>query len=221
MGLESSKEYYNLRDCLRPPIPHLLEVAEQLSEAVEQHLIGNHAVVEKMIAETNTTEARDYIESLWGAASKYPEQKHYLRKREVKTLPERLPKAKDRMPTRKVKLELIDRDGFFCRYCRLPVIPAEVRKLIHLEYPEALPWGTTNATQHAAFQALWLQFDHVIPAAYGGDNSLRNMVISCAGCNFAKWRYHLAELGLNDPRERAPKVSNWVGLTNFKEGTFV
>jgi hypothetical protein len=30
-------------------------------------------------------------------------------------------------------------------------------------YPNALTWGTKNTDQHAAFQAMWAQYDHIIP----------------------------------------------------------
>jgi hypothetical protein len=41
-------------------------------------------------------------------------------------------------------------------------------------------WGSTNASQYAGFQALWAQYDHVLPDAYGSTNDLDNQVVSCA-----------------------------------------
>ncbi|GFM84817.1 hypothetical protein PSCICO_02160 [Pseudomonas cichorii] len=79
-------------------------------------------------------------------------------------------------------------------------------------YPDALPWGKTNAGQHAAFQALWAQYDHVLAHARGGDNSLENTVLTCAPCNFGKMNHTVEELNLIDPRKRDPVKSMWDGL---------
>ncbi|MDQ6698748.1 MAG: HNH endonuclease [Acidobacteriota bacterium] len=120
------------------------------------------------------------------------------------------------MPTTAEKQLLFERDGFHCRFCGIPVIRSEVRQRMRVAYPEALPWGITNPTQHAAFQAMWLQYDHVLPHARGGDNSLGNVVITCAPCNFARMNSTLDEVGLMDPRTREPMRSDWDGLERFR-----
>jgi 5-methylcytosine-specific restriction endonuclease McrA len=75
-----------------------------------------------------------------------------------------------------------------------------------------LPWGRTNMTQHAAFQAMWAQYDHVLPYARGGNSTLDNMIVTCAPCNFGRMNYILEEVGLADPRGREPIGSKWDGL---------
>lgn len=42
-------------------------------------------------------------------------------------------------------------------------IRAEVRKKIGRAYQSALTWGRTNLSQHAAIQAMWAQYDHLVP----------------------------------------------------------
>jgi hypothetical protein len=79
-------------------------------------------------------------------------------------------------------------------------------------YPEAVPWGRKNSEQHAAFQAMWAQYDHVLPHAKGGTNDLSNVVITCAPCNFGRMEFTLEEVGLIDPRSRSPKTTQWDGL---------
>jgi hypothetical protein len=79
-------------------------------------------------------------------------------------------------------------------------------------YPDALPWGRTNPTQHAAFQGLWMQFDHVLPHSRGGDNSLENVVITCAPCNYGRMHWTLDEVGLVDPRKMPTHKTSWDGL---------
>ena len=56
------------------------------------------------------------------------------------------------------------------------------------------------------------QFDHVLPHARGGDNSLENVVPTCAGCNYGRASMTLEEVGLLDPRTRPPKQAEWDGL---------
>lgn len=119
------------------------------------------------------------------------------------------------MPTAVEKELLHQRDGYHCRFCGIPVIRDKIRDRIKKTYPNALPWGKTNPEQHAAFQALWLQYDHLLPHARGGTNDLENVVITCAPCNFGRGSYTLEEVGLADPRLRKSIHSSWDGLERF------
>jgi hypothetical protein len=121
-----------------------------------------------------------------------------------------------RMPTMAEKKALLERDGHHCRFCGIPVIRETIRQRIKAVYPNALSWGRTNLTQHAAFQAMWVQYDHLLPHAIGGDNSLDNMVITCAPCNFGRMNYCLEEVGLIDPRTRELERSSWDELERFR-----
>jgi hypothetical protein len=78
-------------------------------------------------------------------------------------------------------------------------------------------WGRKNVEQHAALQAMWLQYDHVLPHARGGNNDLDNIVITCAPCNFGRMDYLVEEVGLVDPREHDAIKSNWDGLERILE----
>lgn len=82
-------------------------------------------------------------------------------------------------------------------------------------YPQLRIWGRNNKDQHAAFQAMWAQYDHVLPYTRGGSNELDNLVVTCAPCNFGRMQYTLEEVGLLDPRSRAPVRSSWDGLERF------
>ncbi|MCG8043042.1 MAG: HNH endonuclease [Candidatus Thiodiazotropha endolucinida] len=116
------------------------------------------------------------------------------------------------MPNDAEKKQLHERDGYHCRFCGVPVIRKEVRSAIKKLYPNALQWERKNIEQHAAFQAMWLQYDHVLPHARGGNNDLENVVITCAPCNFGRMDYLMEEVGISDPREREPVKSSWDGL---------
>jgi 5-methylcytosine-specific restriction endonuclease McrA len=161
---------------------------------------------------------RDWIESLWGSANKWPEQRHYKRLRTVEGLPKQNIALKDRMPGALHRRSLVDRDGFNCRYCGLPTIPKFVRERVSKDYPDEVPWGSSNDTQHAGFQALWLQFDHVVPHSFGGTSELENLVISCAGCNYCKEGYRIEQLGLDHPLRRPVLKTSWDGLVRYVGG---
>jgi 5-methylcytosine-specific restriction endonuclease McrA len=202
-----------LRRCLRDPIPELFEAARLLDEAVSAHLGGDFKKAAALIKQTNTQEIRDWTESLWGASSPY------VKVRQIQDAAPHLPKdqrIKVRMPNTAEKKLIHERDGYHCRFCGVPLIRMEIRKKIMAVYPHALPWGSTNASQHAAFQALWLQYDHLLPHARGGNNDLDNVILTCAPCNYGRWHYTVEEVGLSDPRTRHPVLSDWDGLERFK-----
>ena len=192
------------RACLREPIPDIFEAARLLDQAATAHLEGLRPRVIELLLAANMPSVRDWAESLWGANCKY--------------VPENLvsPRGGDRqalrMPNTAMRRQLHQRDGYHCRFCGIPVIRAEVRKLFHGSYPEVTLWGRRNIEQHAGFQTMWAQYDHVTPHSAGGENTLENLVVTCAPCNFAKMQYTLEQLDLLDPRARPPKSTEWDGL---------
>ncbi len=118
-----------------------------------------------------------------------------------------------------VRREVLDRDGYFCRFCGIPVIWQKARKAMLDAYPETIRWGARNAEKHTAFQALDLDFDHVLPRSRGGRNTPENLVVSCAPCNCGRGNWTLEEVGVMDPRStpadaRAipPEFTTWDGL---------
>jgi HNH endonuclease len=200
----------------REPISILFECAEILSQAADAHVIGNRRIAATLIKSTNLVEVREWLESIWGKSSPY------VLFRKIDSVGQILAqheKLETRMPSTAQKRQLHLRDGFHCRFCGLPVIRKEVRIFLHKYYPSELPWGRTNASQHAAFQVLWAQYDHILPHARGGTNGMDNMIITCAACNFGRMNYTLEEVGLNDPRLREPIKSNWNGLEHILSKT--
>ena len=169
------------------------------------HLAGDRERAARLFAQANDPEVRAWLESLWGKGSPYVSVRKLPAAPEVVRVPAR-------MPTTAQKRALHVRDGFHCRFCGVPVVRPEVRKLAATLYPAIVTWGKTNASQHAGFQALWALYDHVVPHSCGGTNELDNLVVTCAGCNFGKMSYRLEELGLLDPREFDPVTSQWDGM---------
>ncbi len=194
-----------LKRCFRAPIPELFDVARYLDAAVSAHLAGHASVAAELFSLANNGEVRAWLESIWGKDSEYVR----VEKLPPKDVSERV---EARMPTQIQIDELHKRDGYHCRFCGIPVVRAEVRKRATELYPSAVTWGRTNASQHAGFQALWAQYDHVVPHSCGGTNDLENLVVTCAACNFGKMSYRLEELGLLDPRDFPVVSSSWDGL---------
>lgn len=198
-----------VRRFFREPIQEIYDAARYLDAAVSAHIAGNTDIAEKLFKLANNPKIWEWTDSIWGSNSPYV---HVTKQQYLHTAP----KEKNRMPNVMMKRELHERDGYHCRFCGIPVIHAETRKYLHKLYPDAIPWGKTNSTQHAAFQCLWLQYDHVVPHSAGGENTLENLIITCAACNYGKMNYTVEELGLLDPRGFTPTQSTWDGLERIK-----
>jgi hypothetical protein len=198
------------RICLREPIPEIGRAANYLREALSAHIHGDFQTAAELIHQSNDPAIRDWTESIWGRDGVYGGLC-----RTIVSLP-RSEKVGRRMPLSGDKRSLLKRDGHHCRFCGIPVIRTEVRKRMQERYSAVLPWGSRNVEQHAAFQAMWLQFDHLVPYARGGLTDVDNMVITCAPCNYGRTNYTLEEAGLADPRTRESIRSTWNGLENFR-----
>jgi ADP-ribosylglycohydrolase len=202
------------RRCLRDPIPEIFEAARYLRCAVAKHMAGDHERAADLFRAANMSEIRQWTESIWGK-----QNPKILQFREVSGSPALLPpnlRAPSRMPSADVRKCLITRFGYNCAFCGIPLVRRHVRERIFRCYPDAVMWGTRNESQHAAFQAMWLQFDHVLPYARGGDNSAENLLITCSPCNYGRMNYTLKELGLADPRDRPANKTEWDGLEGFR-----
>lgn len=198
-----------LRRCFREPIPEIALAAQWLDAAVTAHAAADYATAEKLICKADMPILQEFTESVWGRNSPYVKYSPVL------SSPAALPKQVMRMPDKAVKKALLARDGHHCRFCGTPVVRAEVRRRIQSVFPSALRWASGNAAQHAAFQLMWAQYDHIVPHAKGGSNALENMVITCAPCNFGRMNYTLEEVGLVHPFDYPPLQSTWDGLERF------
>ena len=202
-----SREILSPRRCLIDPIPEISDAAIMLDAAVSAHLRGDALEAERLLRLADMPLIAEWTESMWGRSHMMPAAKAS----DAPFLPkdQRVPA---RMPTKEQKRMLHERDGYHCRFCGIPVIRVEIRNKLRSLYPSAVRWGKTNAEQHAALQAMWAQYDHVLPHARGGDNSLENVIVTCAPCNFARMNSMVGEVGLLDPRGYDPVRSNWDGL---------
>jgi 5-methylcytosine-specific restriction endonuclease McrA len=207
------------RQCFRKPIPEIFEAALMLERAVDAHNVGNKDIARTLLLEANMPEIWKWSESIWGRED--PEIHLF---RSLPNSPPTVPidqRPKPRMPGAITKKQILQRDGYHCRFCGIPVISPEIRQKVRANYPDVVQWERNNAGQHAAFQCMWLQYDHLLPHQRGGESSIENIVITCGPCNFGRGKWTVEEAGLDNPLNR-PIVANWVGferwrgLTDFK-----
>jgi 5-methylcytosine-specific restriction endonuclease McrA len=194
------------RRCFREPIPEIFDAAELLDRAADAHLAGDSNEAEKLICMSDNAAIAAWTESIWGKRS--PEI-HSFTAQDVP--PPHLAitdRPTPRMPDKGTQRAIIERDGLHCRFCGIPVIPMEVRRMLNRAYPRAARWGRQNIDQHAALQCMWLQFDHVVPNERGGTSDLENVIITCAPCNFGRMQLTIEEAGLENPLAR-PLARTW------------
>jgi hypothetical protein len=119
-----------------------------------------------------------------------------------------------RDPSPTLATQVLQRDGYHCRYCGLAVIPRDVLVAFgKLVGGHSFPTGRRNEDRHGAALAAWAQVDHVVPYRLGGATMPENLVTACWACNYGKDRFTLEQLGLSDPRERPPVATPWDGLS--------
>lgn len=198
-----------MKRSIKKPTPEVHKAIESLISAVDAHVSGDQNAAAALFRQANCLSTWQWLNDAWIVP----------RRNVVFVNPEGdsrlVPKAErdaDRDIEKSIRKAVLERDGHRCRYCGLPVVSAEIRKIAHNLYPQEVSWTSNPAEQHSAFQVTWLQYDHVIPHSHGGRSSPENVVISCALCNFGKDGFTLRQLDLEDPRLRPPLPSDFDGL---------
>jgi 5-methylcytosine-specific restriction endonuclease McrA len=131
----------------------------------------------------------------------------------IKSLAVELPPLLPRKPlSRQIRVEVLKRDHFTCRYCAGRTVPTPVLRAVSTVWPTEVPWNTNWRTDstHPIHELRSATFDHVAPHARGGQGDpLDNLVTACSPCNTCKGGYRLEQLGwvLLDP-----VVDDWDGL---------
>lgn len=203
-----------MKRSIKDPIPEIFKAWEFMSQAVNAHLAGEGALAQNFFRQAEIRAVWEWLNPGWSR----PDLNVIVPRPDADT--QEIPKNMrdpDRNIAPVVKSAVLQRDGYQCRYCGIPVVHADIRKLAHRLYPDAVPWESYDVTkQHSGFACLWLQFDHVVPHSHGGRSSPDNVVVSCALCNFGKDKYTLLQLNLADPRLTSPSSSPWDGLNRFR-----
>jgi hypothetical protein len=198
-----------LRHFLRQPIPEIEQAALRLEQAAAALLAGNHTDAASHIQNANDPSVREWTESLWGKGGKYAVSGPF------EASPAFMTDVRARMPDSRCQAELHRRDGYFCRFCGIPVIRVQVRNFLRESCPTVQIWGRKNSEQHAALQCMWAQYDHLLPHSRGGTNELSNLVVTCAPCNYGRMQYTLSEARLSNPLDRPPRIGPWRGLEHL------
>lgn len=204
------------RKCFREPLPEIFEVAKFLSQAVIFHSLWDRESAKNIFSKTNNPRFREWVESIIGKKSPYINYRAAENPLPILPKDQRIPL---RMPTTEEKKKIHERDGFFCRFCGMPVIRSEIRKKIIHSYFSEVPWWKTNLSRHAAFFAMWAQYDHILPHARWGDNSLDNLILTCSACNFGRMSYTLDEVWILFPENKPLQSIEWNGLEDFDSGS--
>lgn len=218
MNKDSDQSFWAFRRCLRPAVSEIFDAADLIDRAANAHLAGQPHLASELIAAADLHAIREWIESLWGSVRDNPDQPQYHRFRQMNPEPVKIcPELRDpvRMPNSGERLAIIERFGWNCAYCGIPLVHPNARKVLQKAYPEALRWGLRNTDKHPAFQCMTPEYDHVVPHCYGGSSDIANTVISCGPCNCGKFDRLLAHHGLIDPREIEIIPSTWDGLTRL------
>ena len=203
-----------MRRCIKEPIPEIFAAWDAMSAAVDEHLKGNRAGAEELFRQADLPAVWNWLNSSWIDVKRNVVEMNPPG--DTKAIPksERDP---DRNIAQNIRAAVLERDGYRCRYCGIPVVHADIRKIAAKLYPESVVWDSRDPKkQHAGFQCLWLQFDHVEPHSHGGKSSIENVVISCALCNFGKDRFPLRQLHVEDPRLREPEHIGYDGLERLR-----
>jgi 5-methylcytosine-specific restriction endonuclease McrA len=192
------------------PFPQIAEAAQLLDSAADAHLAGNYDLAVRLILAADMPEIAIWVEA-FGVTSVAADTGN------APPIVSDSQRFRPRMPGPVLGRQIIERDGHHCRFCGIPVIRPKVRS--HLKrcyenriYRDPLRWGPKTTDCHAAFQAMWLVFDHIVPWCRGGATTLDNMVIACQPCDRGRGGQTLDEVGLFDPRDFPRIESDWDGL---------
>lgn len=204
-----------MRKSIKNPISEVYAAIRALEAAVDAHLNGDRLLAATKFREANCPVTWSWLNDAWIGV-----KKNVITMKPVgdtQTIP-KIERDPDRDIAEPIRQAVLARDGYRCRYCYLPVVHADIRKIATKLYPKEVPWNSRIAAdQHSAFQVTWLQFDHVEPHSHGGKSTYENVVVTCALCNFGKDRFTLRQLDLEDPRLRPPIPSDFDGLERLRQ----
>lgn len=217
--LGTDEDYWALRRCCLPPIEEHYIAASLISEAADFYLAGDHERAKERIIECDMPILHDWSDALWGLKKYVTESEfHYIHRR--RNDPHKPTKATEKVPRSQsviLQRELLARDGYHCRFCSMPLVGKQAAGVLRKAYPETIRWGGRNREKHPVLHTMKIEFDHIVPHALGGGDTIENMVVACGPCNCAREDHTLAEYGLHDPRDFPTIKSDWDGLTRIKK----
>ena len=183
----------------------------QLKRAIESAISGELTLGLSRLEKTRHLEIREWFISTAQVAGA---RRHTALGEPDAEAPE-VPKAAQDTPRISVSLarKVLERDGYQCRYCNIPVIyTSEARRIRALFGAENFQMSKSNRVAHGTLRAFYNSFDHVVPLSRGGRTCLDNLVTACYPCNFGKDNFTLSQIRLESPFSRAPQKTDHDGF---------
>lgn len=185
-----------LAECLIKPPPQLYGATSQLADSAAAVEAGDHDTARDALLSIDLNSCRVH----WTACGSEGLQRHQKERHRRGRRGKRVAVS----PT--MRIQIGERDGWRCRYCALPLVWDGFFKTVYALFMDI----------EDSMNDLWRIFaqspDHVIPFAAEGQSVPANVVSACGACNYSKSDCLLEELGLEDPRSRAPIRDGWTGL---------
>jgi len=207
--MAETDDYLAPRTCLLPPLPEHDTATELLSQAAD-------AIVAGALDRAHEFVRRADMPALFEFSSLVMNGKdpHVQRRRPVEAAIDKGAKIASRIPSAEATKALFARDGWRCRFCGCRVVPPKARAAMGEALPCAIPWSEAEGF-HGAFYAISASVDHIVPHSMGGTNDEENLVTACWPCQFGRGAWSLEEVGLLDPRLRAPIKDGWDDITRL------
>src|SRR3954469_14099328 len=200
-----------LRRCLLLPVSEHAHAAELLSQAADALLRHDIPQAARLIAQSNFPALNDYRRAIVGPLNyeihrqtRYPVYERVQRDRA------------HHMPGAAITRNVLERDGYRCRFCSSRVIVKEARRVFMKAFPDAVKGAGKNTGVHAAIETLKGSIDHLLPFQRRGNNDLENLVTACSPCQFGRAHFLLAEVEIEDPRKYPPINDSWDGLVRLR-----
>ncbi len=137
-----------------------------MSAAVDAHIKGDWELASQLFGKEGKRKGANGLR-IWhwlnpGWTLDVDDGKHIVDSRplnDTKPVPKEERDGKSSNMPASVKQAVLNRDGYRCRYCGIPVVDAEIRKIAHRFYPESVTWGADERSLHAGFAVMWLQLE--------------------------------------------------------------
>lgn len=206
------------RECVLPYPKEFDKSIDLLHEAAGHAARGNREQAQQIIGQMQDAEMRSWFDDLAQNSGK-------VRLEILNRTPQSHPgKRLIKRPTSAQEKEIIRAQGFHCRYCGIRlVLNGQLKKLQDIVGYDVLPNRSQarKKTKNTDIHGIWLitraTVDHVEPVSHGGldVNREENLAACCWPCNYAKWKYMIEDLEIDNPMCRPARHTDWLGLTDI------
>jgi hypothetical protein len=206
------------RECVLPYPKEFEKSIDLLQKAAEHATRGNREQAQQLIGEMLDAEMRSWFNDLAQNSGKVRLE---ILNRKPKLHPGR---NLIKRPTNAQEKKIIEAQGFHCRYCGIRlVLNDQFKKLQKIVGYDVLPNRSQakKKTKNIDIHGIWVitraTVDHVVPVSQGGldVNREENLAACCWPCNYAKWKFTIEDLEIDNPMRRPVRHTDWLGLTDI------